>query len=168
MSSVENLTFPDLMYLNEYGGNFPNYFTAVYAVFENHFLKSNPFFHGIRVSAQKFPLVDNIHRTFYHITHKGEDEQNRIPDIRRMERIRFPKFIIDGCPHKDFLIWKTLRGRDTRILIFNEVEGYLIVLTERKGYNLLWTAYFVEHNHQKRKYIKEYQEYIKAETAQDR
>lgn len=168
MSTVNNLTFPDLLYLQDYGGDFPTYFNAVYTVFESHFIKSNPSFQGVRVSAQKLPLVDNIHRTFYHITHEGEDEQNRTPDFRRMERIHFPKFMINGCPHKELLIWKNIRGRDTRILIFNEVEGYLIVLTERKGYNLFWTAYYIEHNHQRRKYVKEYEAFIKAETAQGR
>ena len=30
MSAVMNLVFPELLYLNEYGGNFDNYFNAVY------------------------------------------------------------------------------------------------------------------------------------------
>ena len=165
MSAVMNLVFPELLYLNKYGGNFNNYFNAVYTVFENHFIKSQPRFHGVRVSAQKFPLVDDIHRTFYHITHEGSDEQNRSPDMRRMERIKFPKFFVASCPHQELLVWKNQRGRDTRILIFNEAEGYLLVLTERKGYNLLWTAYHIQYNHQKQKYIKEYEAYKNAKTA---
>jgi len=165
MNTVVALTFPDLLYFEDYSGNFPNYFSAVYTVFENHFIKSNPSFHGVRVSAQKFPLVDGIHRTFYHITHEGDDETNRLPDFRRMERIRFPKFCIDSCPHEHLLIWKNQRGRDTRILIFNEGEGFLTVLTERKGYNLFWTAYYIEQNHRKKKLIKEYEDYKKAKTA---
>jgi len=159
------LTFPDLLYLNDYNGDFGAYFNSVYDIFEAHFIKSNPLFMGIRVSAQRLPLVDNIHRTFYHITHEGEDENNRTPDFRRMERIRFPKFIIESCPHPDLLIWENIRGRDTRILIFNEATSYLIVLTKRNGYYLFWTAYFVEREHQKKKYIKEYKAYKNAKTA---
>jgi hypothetical protein len=165
MNTVETLTFPDLLYLNDYSGDFSSYFKAVYEVFENHFIRTKPNFQGVTVSTLKFPLVDGIHRTFYHITHEGGDEQNRTPDFRRMERIRFPKFIIENCPHDELLVWKNQRGRDTRILIFNEQEGYLIILTERTGYHLFWTAYFIEQSHRKRKLIKEYEVYKKAETA---
>ncbi len=164
MNTVISLAFPDLLYLSDHGGNIQNYFKEVYAVFEADFIKSNALFHGTRVTAQKFPMVDGIHRTFYHITHEGLDENNRKPDIRRMERIKFPKFCIESCPHHELLIWKNQRGRDTRILIFNEDEGYITVLTERPGYFLLWTSYLVEQNHKKRKLIKEYEAY-KAKTA---
>ena len=64
MSEVKELIFPDLVYFEEYNGNFQNYFEAVYKIFENDFIKRQPVFQGIRVSAQKFPMVDGIHRTF--------------------------------------------------------------------------------------------------------
>lgn len=165
MSTVAPLTFPELLYFEDYNGNFSDYFKAVYAIFESHFINSQPNFQGTKVSAQKFPLVDGIHRTFYHITHEGEDEQNREPDFRRMERIRFPKFCIENCPHEHLLVWKNQRGRDTRILIFNEQEGYLTVLTERKGYNLFWTAYYITSNRRKKNLVEEYEAYKKTKTA---
>lgn len=165
MSTVEPLIFPELLYLNDYNGNFQIYFKAVYKVFEDHFITNQPNFEGVRVSSQKFPLVDGIHRTFYHITHEGEDESNRTPDFRRMERIRYPRFLIESCPHTELLVWKNKRKKDIRILIFNEKEGYLVVLTERKGFNLFWTAYYIDQNHSKRKLIAEYEAYKKAKTA---
>lgn len=160
------LVFPDLIFLEDYQGNFNNYFNAVYDIFENHFVKTQPIFQASRVSAQRFPLVDGaIHRTFYHITHEGDDEANRQPDVRRMERIRFPKFCIENCPHAHLLVWENKRGRDESVLILNEIEGYLIVLRKRAGYYLFWTAYYLQQNHQKRKHIREYEAYIKAKTA---
>lgn len=165
MNTAATLTFPNLIELNEFNGNVEDYFSAVYTIFESHFIKSQPSFQGTRVSAQKIPLVDGIHRTFYHMTHEGNIENDRKPDFRRMERIRFPKFCIEACPNSNLLVWKNKRKRDDRILIFNEEEGYLIVLTERKGYNLLWTTYYIEYNHERRKKIKEYEAYIKAKTA---
>lgn len=165
MSTVEPLVFPDLLYLQDYSGNFTDFFNAVYAIFESHFINSHPIFQGIDVYAQKKPLVNGIHKTFHHITSEGEVEEERTPDIRRMERIRFPKFVIENCPHQELLIWKNKRGRDTRVLIFNATEGYLVVLTERKGFNLFWTAYYIEFKHQRKKYIKEYEAYIKTKTA---
>jgi hypothetical protein len=165
MSNITPLKFPRLELLQNYGGNFKTYFIAVYSIFESHFIKNKTFFNGIHVTAKKEPEVDGIHRTFYHITHEGQDEQNRMPDFARMERIRFPNFMMTNCPNEELLIWKNLRGRDTRVLIFNLTQQYLVVMTERKGFNLFWTAYYIEQNHSKKKLLKEYEAYIKAKTA---
>lgn len=95
MTLTPNMIFPDLIYLNDYGGSFLDYFNAVYSVFESDFIKTQPAYQGLRVNVKKFPEVDGVHRTFYHITHEGENEQDRRPDFRRMERIRYPKFLIN-------------------------------------------------------------------------
>ena len=165
MIDEKDLVFPNLILFNDYSGDFKSYFQAVYTVFENDFIKSQPKYEGLKVSAQKHPEVDGIHRTFYHITHEGEDEQNREPDIRRMERIRFPKFVITNCSHSQLLVWEKNIGRDDRIHILNEYERYLVVLTKRKEYLLFWTAFYVEDNHTLKKKIKEYETYKKAKTA---
>lgn len=166
MENRQQLIFPELIEASEFGGNFQNYFKAVYTIFENDFIKSQPKYEGFKVSAQKHPEVDGIHRTFYHITHEGENESERTPDYRRMERIRFPKFCISNCPHPEILVWEKTIGRDERIHILNEAERYLIVLTRRKEYLLFWTAFYIEDNHTIRKKIKEYETYKKAKTAQ--
>ena len=160
-----DLIFPDLIYFKDYSGDFKNYFKAIYAVFENDFIKSQPEYEGLKVSAQKHPEVDGIHRTFYHITHAGEDEQEREPDIRRMERIRFPKFVITNCSHSQLLVWEKNIGRDDRIHLLNEEERYFVVLTKRKKYLLFWTAFYIENNHTLKKKMKEYETYKKAKTA---
>jgi hypothetical protein len=165
MSQVTKLIFPDLIFLENYQGNFNNYFEAVYQIFTAHFLKNNPYYEGVKVTAPRYPEVDGLSRTFYHITHQGDDEQNRKPDIRRMERIRFPKFKIENHPHDELLVWEKKIYRDNRIHILNVAESYLLVLNRRKGYLLLWTAYYIEHNHTLRKKLKEYETYKKAKTA---
>ncbi|MDD2832368.1 MAG: hypothetical protein PHH95_09535 [Bacteroidales bacterium] len=165
MSEVEELIFPDLEYFEDYNGNFQNYFQAVYKIFESDFIKKQPNYEGLIVKVRKYPLVDGIHKTFYHITHQGEDENNRTPDFRRMERMRFPKFVIDNNEHQDILIWKNTRGRDERIVLFNEEENYIVVLAERSDSFLFITAYCIETEHRKRKLMKEYETYKKAKTA---
>ena len=165
MSDSNSLIFPDLIELNQFSGDFKKFFDMVYSIFSNDFIVSNPIFRGKKVSSQRKPEVDGIHRTFYHITHEGEDETDRMPDFRRMERIRFPKFCIEKCPHTELLIWENKRGRDERTLIFNEIEKYLIVLTKRNDYYLFWTAYLVDKDHSVRKLMNEYQDFIKTKTA---
>lgn len=160
------LIFPDLIELSAYGGNFSSYLDAVYAIFYQDFIKNQPKYKGLKVAVRKYPEVDGMHRTFYHITHEGEDESNRQPDIRRMERICFPKFVIDNNQHREILIWKNKRGRDERIVLFNESESYVLILTDRGGYYLFITAYLVDKEHRKQKLLKEYEAYEKTKTAQ--
>jgi hypothetical protein len=165
MSKLPELLFPELIFLEEYQGDFKKYFTAVHHIFHEHFIKSNPHFDGLKVTAPRYPEVDGLSRTFYHITHQGDDEKNREPDFRRMERIRFPKFKIENHPHNELLVWEKEIGRDTRIHILNEAESYLLVLNKRKDYILLWTAFYIEHNHTLKKKLAEYATYKKAKTA---
>ncbi len=165
MSNWMKLVFPNLIYLNDFNGNFQIYLNTVYLIFENDFIKTQPQYEGLKVAVRKYPEVDGLHRTFYHITHEGEDEKNRTPDMRRMERIRFPRFVIDNNTHPEILIWKNTRGNDERILLFNENENYIVVLSERKEFYLFITAYYVETEHRKKALLKEYEIYIKAKTA---
>ncbi len=165
MTNVEALIFPDLEYFQDYNGNFLNYFHAIYKIFESDFIKQQPNYEGQIVKVRKYPLVDGIHKTFYHITHEGEDENNRTPDFRRMERMRFPKFVIESNVHQHILIWKNKRGRDERIVLFNEEENYIVILTERSDSFLFITAYCIETEHRKRKLMKEYEAYKNTKTA---
>jgi hypothetical protein len=162
---MSTLVFPDIIELNEFGGDFHNYFNAVYAIFANDFIKTQPLYVGHKVAVRKYPEVDGLHRTFYHITHEGEDEENRTPDLKRMERIRFPKFLIENEQHEEILIWKNKRGKDERIVLFNQTENYIIILTDRKQFYMFITAYFIDTEHRKRKLLKEYEDYKNAKTA---
>jgi len=160
------LVFPPHIHLSDYDGDFNAYFNAVYQIFLECFVKNKGCMYcGLRVSAQKHPEVDGIHRTFYHITHEGADEQNRTPDFDRMRRIRYPHFVITSCPHDELLVWEKTIGRDERIHILNEAENYLVVLTKRKDYLLFWTAFYIKEKHTVRKKRKEYEAFIKANTA---
>jgi hypothetical protein len=164
---IQSLSFPELFLFEDYNGDFNMFNAAVYEQFQIDFIDTRPYFLGQRLGLKLHPIVDGKECTYYHITHEGADEATRTPDIRRMERIRFPKFIINSCPHNDFKIWKNQRGRDTRTLIFNEAESYLIVLSERKGgYLLLWTAYLVKGERRRNELLKEYNAYINANAAQ--
>jgi hypothetical protein len=165
MMSNNCLVFPNLIYLEDYSGDFSSYFNAVYDVFVNDFLKSKPKFEGQKVIAPHYPEVDGKSRTFYHITHEGEDENNRLPDMRRMERIRYPKFKITNLPNEELLVWEKAMKGDIRIHILNVAEKYLLVLNKRNGYLMLWTAFYINQSHTIRKKVKEYEAYKKAKTA---
>lgn len=161
-------SLPELIRLEDFAGNFASYLEAVYYVFRNDFVLNKPYFRGVRLGLKKYPLVQDKEYTFYHMTHTGLDEANRIPDISRMERISFPNPMINNSEHPYLKVWRNTRGGNKeRILIFHEAESYLVILDDRGDYILPWTAYLVEHNSRKRRLLQEYEEYVRnAEAAQ--
>ena len=157
---------PDIITLEEYGGDIATYMEAVYAVFKRDFVDSKPTFEGTRLGLKKHPLIADKEYTFYHMTTGGLKEDDRKPDLRRCERIPFPGPMIDNSTHPYLKVWRNKRKNKERILIYHEVEAYLVVLEDRGDYILPWTAYLVEYSNRQRKLMAEYEAYIKAEAAQ--
>ncbi len=168
-ASVEKdcyLELPELIELSQYGGNFALYLEAVYEIFTEEFIRKCPIFRGTRLGLKKHPVTDGKEATFWHMTSEGPDEQNRLPDLRRLERIKWPSFIINNSEHPYLRVWENSRGSDRSILILHEDENYVVILRKRNGYLLPWTAYLIEHESRKRKFIKEYNDYIKSKERQ--
>jgi hypothetical protein len=166
---MEVFELPEIINLSDYGGNFAKYLEAVYQIFKNDFVDDKPTFRGKKLGLKKFPLVEGKEYTFYHMTHEGNIENERTPDLRRMERIGWPRPMIDGSEHQYLKVWRNTRrgkgGTKNRILILHEHERYLVVLDDRTDYILPWTAYLIQGNTELKKKLKEYEAYIKAETA---
>ena len=160
------LQLPDIITLEEYGGDFSSYLEAVYAIFRRDFVDSRPVFEGTRLGLKKHPFIDGKEYTFYHFTHDGDIEKERLPNLRRLERISFPRPMIDNSTHPFLKVWRNKRGTNERILIFHEDESYLIVLEDRGDFILPWTAYLVEYKNRRIKLMEEYLAYKKAKAAQ--
>lgn len=160
---------PHLLRLEDFGGDWPRYIEAIYAVFKRDFVESKPKFRGTKLALKRHPLIDEKEHTFYHMTHKGTDEENRVPDLRRCERMPWAKPTIENCDHWQLKVWIQERKREKRICIWLERQNepdYLIVLAHRKGYLLPWTAFTLQLDHERRKKQREYEAYKKAEAAQ--
>lgn len=166
---MEVFELPEIIELSEFGGNFTTYLEAVYEIFKRDFVDSKPSFRGKKLGLKKFPIVEGKEYTFYHMTHEGDIENDRIPDLRRMERISWPRPMIDESEHPYLKVWRNTRrgegGIKSRILILHESERYLVVLDERKDYILPWTAYLIRGETKFARYLKEYEAYKNAETA---
>jgi len=83
--------------------------------------------------------------------------------LRRCERIRWPKAIIENCNKCKIKIWEnerhTKKGKQISICIWFESKEYLIILRKRNNYILFWTSYPVTVLHRKIKLEKEYNSY---------
>lgn len=146
---------PPLMEFNDYGGDWNDYLDAIYAAFRKDFVTYKPSFRGRRLGLKRHPEYDGKEATFWHMTSEGSVEEERIPDFRRCERIRWPRPLIEHEAEPEVLVWIEPRGaNDDRIHIYLPDERYLVVLADRGSYILPWTAFYIEHENGHRKYLK--------------
>ena len=152
--------------LERFSGDWDSYCERLYTIFHNDFIVSKPIFQGQEVGARRLPITNGKTAAFWHLTSTGEKEDERIPDIRRCERIRWPKAFIEN-PDK-LKIWKNKRKNNTNICLWLDdvTENYLVVLGERDGYYLLRTAYYIEREHSRKKLQKEYEAYTASAATQ--
>ena len=57
--------------------------------------------------------------------------------------------------------WVSVKRNEDRIHIWLEDEDYVVVLADRRGFLLPWTAFLVTRQHTKQKLRKEYNTYWK-------
>lgn len=56
-------------------------------------------------------------------------------------------------------VWSEPYKGNSRVHILMEEEKYIVVLEQRKSYNLLITAFYFDHEHMLEKKLKRYQKY---------
>lgn len=162
---------PPLVLFSDYGGDWNAYVEAIYAWFKQDFIDNKPVFQGRRLGLKRHPVTHGKEATFWHMIQEGAAEEERTPDLRRCERIRWPKPVIEHENDPKVKYWVSVKRREDRIHIWLENEDYVVVLANRKGFLLLWTAFLVTRRHTKQKLMKEYETYWKnrpkkAEAAQ--
>lgn len=152
---------PPLVLLADYDGDWNRYLEAVYNFFRQDFIASSPKFDGKKIALKKHPVVDGREATFWHLISEGKLEADRVADFRRCERIRWPRPVIEAVRDGRVACWKNKRQHETRIVIALDDFSYVVVLAQRKGYVVLWTAYCVERQHRRVKLRREYEEATK-------
>lgn len=155
------IILPPLVLFTDHDGNWDAYLNVLYAWFKKDFIDSKPIFQGKRLGLKRHPMSYGKEATFWHMIQEGAIESERIPDLRRCERIRWPRPIIEGSDKPDVKIWCNERRGERRICLWFPRENYLVILAERNNYLLPWTAYLVQQPHRQKKLQKEYEEYCK-------
>lgn len=150
---------PELVLLESYEGNWDRYLAAIYASFLQDWISDPPdSFDGKRVSVKRHPEIQGREATFWHFISEGTTETERTPDLRRCERIPWPKPIAQGIDDGRLYCWTndTRRG-ETRYVLALRDFSYVFVIADRGSYVLPWTAYCVEQDHRRRKLAREYE-----------
>lgn len=149
---------PPLMCLEDFGGNWERYIEAVYASFKHDFIESQARFKSRPVRLKRYPFRDGKEAAFWHITSEGREEDQRVPDLRRCERIRWPRPTLEHPADSAVRCWRNERGGERRIVLWLWEQDYVVILAERGSYVLLWTAYQVSYEHTRRKLQQEYED----------
>ena len=144
---------PAIITLDEHNGDWDQYLEALHAVFTNDFLTGELLYEGKRVALKRHPIENGKEATFWHFISTGQTEADREIDLRRCERIGWPRAVLENCEDGCLKIWtENVRG-DQRVQIWCEPAEYLVVLADRGNYVLPWTAYPVVRAHQQKKLI---------------
>jgi len=161
MSNSRSALAP-LILLSEFGGDWVKYLEAIYGVFKVDFLDSIPYWRGERVSIKRDPIKLGLEAGFWHMITEGKIEDERTPDLRRCERIRWPRPILDETTDDDIRIWVEQRQGQDRVHIWVVTQDYVVILAQRNGYCILWTTFLAEEPHKRRKLNRRFEDATKS------
>lgn len=132
---------PALVRLADFGGDWAAYETELYGIFIAELAQGGVQYGGLSVGCRRHPEVAGRWASFWHLVQEGRVEDDRLPDLRRCERIRWVRWVIENAPTNAVIdVWQNTRGTDANTLLWFR-EQYLVVLGQRRDYWLLKTAY---------------------------
>ena len=122
-------------------GDWPTYEDKIYAIFMETIVNGGLIFRRLPVKSQYRPETNGKGFSFWHLISEGQVEEDRTPDMRRCERIRWFAWLIKHAEERQEISWwENRRGTNTHVVIWLEVEQFAVVLAKRKNYYLIKTA----------------------------
>lgn len=135
------MTPPELLLFDTYRGNWRAYETELHRFFVDDIVRGGLEFRGMRVNCRRRPETAGRWSSFWHLVQEGRSEEEREPDLRRCERLRWVRWIIQNASfHPEIEEWQNMRKGGRNTLLWYR-EEYLVVLARRRDYWLLRTAY---------------------------
>jgi len=142
---MASLPLPDKVVRSDFN-NDAEFVDACYTFFWADFMQTIPLFRTKRMGLKRLPIRDGKEATFYHMTTTGTDENNRTLEVARSERIPWARPLIENETHTDLRVWSERKKGENRIHIWHHAEDYVVVISERRGFYLPWTAFYVKDN----------------------
>ncbi len=132
---------PDLLQFNDFNGNWDAYEDELYRIFVDEIARCGLKFRGKNVACRRSPETAGRWASFWHLVQEGHAEDDRTPDLRRCERLRWIRWVIQNAgSHPEIDEWRNNRKNVTNTLLWYR-EEYLVVLAQRQDRWLLKTAY---------------------------
>jgi len=145
---------PDLLLFD---GDWNRYVELVYQRFRQDLVESDLFFQGLPVRLRKRPLSEGKEEAFWHLVSEGPAEADRVPDLRRCERIGWIRWLIEAGDSGRLPVWASQRERERSLVIALRDFSYVVVRGDRRRFWLLRTAYPINQDHQRKKKLKEWE-----------
>ncbi len=143
---------PELIVLKDFSG-WDAYEDAIYAVYLDTVVHARLTFRGHPLKVRFNPKTKHKGYGFWHLISEALDQRNRseeerIPDLRRCERVRWVAWCILNADagSLEFSWWENERGRETHVVLWAEQHDFAVVLAKRQTaqglrFYLLKTAY---------------------------
>lgn len=151
---------PDMFQVNPWTGNT---YELLYNIFQTDFVNSQPCYRGNTVWF--FPeKEDGKEVVFWHLTsRKDNNTGERLPDLRRSERLPWARPMLDYPDKPEVLDWDYEEDDGTvKTYIWLKDYDYLIVLKKyRNGGRRLITSFWIEYQNFRKKLEKKYEQRIR-------
>lgn len=165
---------PSLELFEDHANDWTRYQAVLYAIFYADFIDTKPSYDGLPVYIRKHPIEHGKEEAFFHVTCQDYDgDGERVPDLRRCERIRWVRSFIENyncdsalCPKCEGVkLWEMPYGSHKRVHILLEEEKYMVVIEPREQYCLLITAFYFNQERRLRKTLEKYRASLQRATA---
>jgi hypothetical protein len=155
---------PELLPFN---GDWSSYEDRLYEAFLDSFVRRTVQFRGWRVTAKYRPATRGKGYSFWHTISEAPDRDNRnendrIPDIRRCERVCWIAWVIKNAGSEGFPWWETRRQNEIHVVIWARERDFAVVLVKRRDYYMLRTAYAEIKPHRRKTFERELAAFQKA------
>jgi len=141
------MDLPELVYFH---GDWDRYVEELYEIYMREIVNGGLTFKGFPVKCQYRPSALGKGYGFWHVISDGSVEEDRIPDLRRCERIKWISWLIQNVENDSRITWwQNKRGSNPHVVIWIEAEDFAVILAKRSKYYLLKTAYCVSKRRKK-------------------
>jgi len=155
-------SLPVLVLLSDYGNDWEKYLNAIYDLYLRQIVQSGISYKGLPIRCRYHPPTDGKGYGFWHLIQEGEDEDDRVPCLRRCELIQWIAWVIAETPtNPEILVYQSHRGSAIHEVLWFRSQLYAVILAERKDYYLLKTAYPIK-PHRQKAFEKEWREFNKG------
>lgn len=156
------MSAPDLILFAEFGGNWDAYEQKLNEIFLGEIANAGLRFRGAEIRVRWLPKTEGKAASFWHLIQEGRVEDDRLPDFRRCERLRWVPWVINNATsHAEIDEWQNQRNGETNTLLWYR-EEYIVILGRRQGYWLLRSAYCTTQSRRVEQLRRERNEYRKV------
>jgi hypothetical protein len=136
-----------------------NTFDLLHEIFHRDFIFNQVHYRSYKVIQYSYEMVDGKERAFWKLTSR-EDKQvgDRLPDLRRSERLPWLKPMIENSNHSDILTWESTEGDGVvKIYVWLKDHDYVAIMKKpKRGALILLSAHWLEYSNAKKKLMKKY------------